>query len=348
VRTAAATDLSAATARPAADALDAPQHREPASEPVESPGFLGQAEHDVIARLRSEALVAVRKGRGGRTLAFKVTLASGIKAYFKPEQSVSSAHWYAEVATYHLDRALGMGRVPPVTSRSFDWRALVPAAGNDRRIPEVSVAADGQVRGALVAWIDEPLIPAKTPPGWENWIRAEPYPRSAVSPYQRPSVLGAALNRAHQRRVESLPPELHYDSAPEIPQAELPAALSDMLILDFLTLNYDRFGGNNVNVLTRGPGGPLIFLDNGDGFSSGPVRRHLCDERLEPLSRFRRRTIEALRAFDIHAFETRLAREPLAPILDAATLAGLAARRTIVLEHVAAQQRRYGDVIYAW
>jgi hypothetical protein len=315
---------------------------------ADGPAFTSQPERELIAQLRSEALLSARKGRGGRSLAFKITLASGIQGYFKPEQSVSSAHWYAEVAAYHLDRALGLGRVPPVTGRRLDWKALLPAAGNDRRIPEVSVAKDGTVRGALVAWLNEPLLPASTPPGWENWVRAEAFPRDAVSPYQRPTVFGAALGRAHQQRLQGLPPELHYQTTPAIPQPELPAALSDMIIFDFLTLNYDRFGGDNVNVLTRGARGPLIFLDNGDGFSAGTIRRHLCDVRLAPLSRFRRRTIEALRAFDIRAFEARLASEPLAPILDAAALAGLAARRTIVLEHVAAQQRRYGDVVYAW
>jgi hypothetical protein len=319
-----------------------------ADELQQKSGFFGQPEPELIAELRSEALIAARKGSGGRTLAFKVTLASGIKGYFKPEQSVSSAHWYAEVAAYHLDRALGLGRVPPVTSRRLEWKTLLSAAGNDRRIPEVSVGKDGTVRGALVAWLNERLVPASTPPGWENWIRAEDFPREAVSPYQRPAVFGAALGRVHRERLQHLPPELFYQSTPAIPQAELPAALSDMIVFDFLTLNYDRFGGQNVNVLTRGAAGPLIFLDNGDGFSAGPVRRHLMDVRLAPLSRFRRRTIDALRAFDIRAFEARLAQEPLAPVLDAAALAGLAARRAIVLEHVAAQQRRYGDVIYAW
>jgi hypothetical protein len=315
---------------------------------LQTPGFLGQPEHELIDQLRSEALVAARKGSGGRTLAFKITLASGIKGYFKPEQSVSSAHWYAEVAAYHLDRALGLGRVPPVTSRRLEWKTLLSAAGDDRRIPEVSVGKDGRVRGALVAWLNERLTPAWTPPGWENWVRAEAFPRDAVSPYQRPAVFGATLGRVHRARLQHLPAEQFYQSTPAIPQAELPAALSDMIVFDFLTLNYDRFGGKNVNVLTLGAGGPLIFLDNGDGFSAGPVRRHLLDERLAPLSRFRRRTIDALRAFDIRAYEARLAEEPLAPILDAAALAGLAARRAIVLEHVAAQQRRYGDVIYAW
>jgi hypothetical protein len=315
---------------------------------ADAASFTGESERELIAQLRSETLLSARKGHGGRSLAFKVTLASGIQGYFKPEQSVSSAHWYAEVAAYHLDRALGLGRVPPVTGRRLDWKALLPAAGNDRRIPEVTVNKDGSVRGALVAWLKEPLVPASTPPGWENWVRAEAFPRDAVSPYQRPAVFGAALGRAHQQRVQGLPPELAYETVPAIPQPELPAALSDMIIFDFLTLNYDRFGGNNVNVLTRGAGGPLIFLDNGDGFSAGTIRRHLCDVRLAPLSRFRRRTVEALRAFDIAAFAARLASEPLAPILDAAALAGLAARRTIVLEHVAAQQRRYGDVVYAW
>ncbi|HEY2734699.1 MAG TPA: hypothetical protein VGI70_11975 [Polyangiales bacterium] len=326
----------------------APLASAPISAEVEPPGFMGRPERALLERLREEPLTAARKGSGGRTLAFKVTLASGLKAYLKPEQSVSSAHWYAEVAAYHLDRALGLGRVPPVTSRSFAWAPLEKAAADDRRIPEVKVGRDGRVRAALVAWLNEPLVPATTPRGWENWVRSEAFPRTTASPYRRPAAYGSALARIHERAVQQLPRELFYETVPAIPERDLPAALSDMIVFDFLTLNYDRFGGDNANVLTLGPNGPLIFLDNGDGFSDGPVRRQLLDERLAPLSRFRRRTIDALRALDMRAFAAGLAREPLAPILDARALAGLAARRAIVLEHVAAQQRRYGDVIYAW
>ena len=45
----------------------------------------------------------------------------GTKAYFKAEQTFSAANWFGEVAAYHLDRMLGLGRVPCVVSREFPW-----------------------------------------------------------------------------------------------------------------------------------------------------------------------------------------------------------------------------------
>jgi hypothetical protein len=298
--------------------------------------------------LRSDAIVGARKGSGGRTLAFKLNLASGISAYYKPEQSVSSAHWYAELAAYYLDRALGLGRVPAVVGRKVAWSSLRAAAGSDVRVPELAIATDGSIRGALIYWLNERLVPAVTPPGWESWLRCEPFGRTTVSPYQRAANYGAALARAHERRQRGETPEAFYETVPTPPSPELPAELSDMIVFDFLTLNYDRFGGDNANILLLGDKGPLVFLDNGDGFSPGPPRRSLLDARLAPLSRFRKRTIEALRSLDMRAFAARLDQDPLAPILDTQALGGLAARREIVLEHVAAQQLRYGDAVFAW
>ncbi len=77
--------------------------------------FLGQPDADRIEALRTEEISEVTKGRGGRSLAFKITLADGTRGYFKPKQTFSAAHWYSELAAYYLDRELGLDRVPPTT-----------------------------------------------------------------------------------------------------------------------------------------------------------------------------------------------------------------------------------------
>ncbi|HEX7479312.1 MAG TPA: hypothetical protein VF331_16010 [Polyangiales bacterium] len=316
--------------------------------PDSASGFLGQSEIAILDTLRTQAIRHARKGSGGRTLAFKLELADGTRAYFKPEQQVSSAHWYAEVAAYYLDRALGLGRVPPVVSRRVRWDQLQSAAEGDRRVPEVKVSADGSVRGALIYWLPKHLVAAETPPGWENWLRIKPFARWAVSPYQASTSYGAALAHAHDQIARGQPGDAYYDDVPLPARPELPAELSDMIVFDFLTLNYDRWGGDNTNVLTLGVAGPLIFLDNGDGFSVGPARRGLLDARLAPLQRFRKRTVEALKALDVRALGERMAHDALAPILDAHMLEGLELRRRALLEHVVEQVRRFGDAVYAW
>ncbi|HEX2678561.1 MAG TPA: hypothetical protein VHM19_18040, partial [Polyangiales bacterium] len=290
----------------------------------------------------------VKKGAGGRTLAFKLTLEDGTQGYFKPEQTVSSANWYAEVAAYHLDRALGLGRVAPVTSRRVAWSALVKAAAGDKREPELIRDKQDSLRGAFIAWLPKKPTAVETPAGWENWVRIEPFARWAVSPYQSSAAYVAALRHVRELAARGAQAPGRYEVIPTPSSEDLPAALSDMLVFDFLTLNYDRWGGDNTNVLTLGAGGPLIFLDNGDAFSAGPSRRGLMDSRLAPVQKFRKRTIEALRKLDVAALGERLNADPNGPILDENAMAGLAVRRQAVLEHVAAQQQRFGDAVFAW
>lgn len=310
-------------------------------------GFMGRPEATLIDRMLNSGIVRIKPGSGGRSLAFKLYFEDGSRGYFKPEQSFSGSHWYAEVAAYYLDRALGLGRVPPVVSRRLAWAPLSEAAGDDRRTREVTRAEDGTVRGALVSWIEDKLKPASTPAGWENWIRVENYPVYGVTPYQRPSQYAAALNDRKGRMAEGRDGVSYYKEVPAADGGDRPAELSDMIVFDFLTLNIDRWGGDNVNVLTL-DGGPLIFLDNGAGFSVGPHRRGLMDDRLHECQRFRRSTIDALRTLDMQRLARRLTRDPQGPILNDGMIEGIDVRRKAVLQYVAELEKKYGPAVLPW
>lgn len=310
--------------------------------------FLGESDDLILDRLRNAEPVKIKRGGGGRSLGFKLKFEDGSKAYFKPDQAFSGANWYSEVASYHLDRELGMGRVPPVISRSFPFALLERAAGTDRRVAELHIREDGTLPGALVHWLTESLQPAVTPPGFENWLRVEPFARWSVSPYKRPAEYAKALRHNMDLVRSGKPGEAFYDQTPERPSAEFAKALSDMMILDFLTLNIDRWGGDNANVLTMGDARRLIFLDNGAGFSPGPPTRGLMDDRLAPVQRFRRRTVQALRHLDLARLWARLDGEALMPILSDELREGIAVRRDKVLAHVAAMERSFGDAVYTW
>lgn len=307
------------------------------------PGFLGAPEAALRHALAHTPIARVKKGKGGRSLAFKLTLRDGHAGYYKPEQTFSGTIWFAEIVAHALDRALGIGRVPPVVSRRVPWSKLELAAGDDRRAAEIIRAQDGTVRGALIAWLDEPLVPAPTPPGWENWIRVEPFGKHAITPFQRAAEYVEQVELYKERLAEGKGMPAYYTEAPAPARADLPGALSDMLVLDFLLMNIDRFGGGNGNILTLGEGGPLIFLDNAAGLSVGPHRRSLPDQRFFPCQRFRKQTIEALERLDVAAFGARLERDPLAPLLTPSLLEGIAERRRAVLEHVAALRAQHGD-----
>lgn len=326
----------AATEIPAPPPITPPVETEPFAR------FLGQDETAQRRSLATEAVAEIERGRGGRSLAFKLTLADGTEGYFKPEQSFSAAHWYSEVAAYYLDRELGFGRVPPIVGRRLDWAPLRAVARRDERVSEVVVADDGTVRGAFVWWVTGGLDVLQLGRGWERWVRAQP--GLAFTPYQRVRAYRAEVN-GHPLEPEEAE---NQRRAGEPDTEDRAAELSDMIVFDFLTSNVDRWGGGFTNVRTRGDGGSLVFLDNGAGFWLGRNRLWVMDRRLDTLQRFRRSTVEALQAFDIERYERRLATDALAPILNERQLAGVEERRLAVLEHVTEMERRFGAEAIPW
>ncbi|MGD8317329.1 MAG: hypothetical protein PVH21_00575 [Myxococcales bacterium] len=303
-----------------------------------SPAFLGEPDAPRVAALRHQPIAEVEKGRGGRSLAFLITLEDGTKGYFKPKQTFSAAHWYSEVAAYYLDRELGFGRVPPTTGRRLAWSDLESAAHGDRRVSELRVDADGTLQGAFIWWIPEPLKRLRMGRKWERWVRVQK--TLPITPYQRPVDYRSDLNGRPGVR-EATDPRRPEAGRPDLEGR--PAELSDLIVFDYLTQNVDRWGGDFTNVRTRGPGGPLIYLDNGAGFWLGQQRLGLMEARLKALQRFRRSSIEAVRQLDVERFAERLRSDPLAPVLNQRQLQGLEQRRVAVLEHVQAMIDRFGE-----
>ena len=316
----------------------------PGSAEAPEPAFLGEPDGVRIASLRESPIAEVKKGKGGRSLAFRITLEDGTKGYFKPKQTFSAAHWYSEVAAYYLDRALGFGRVPPTTGRRFGWDELKGAAGNDDRVAELGIEPDGTLKGAFVWWIPEPLKRLRMGRQWERWVRVQR--TLSITPYQRPVDYRADLNRRPGVR-EATDPSRPLAKSPDTETR--PAELSDLIVFDYLTQNVDRWGGDFTNVRTRESGGPLIYLDNGAGFWLGEQRLGLMEARLRALQKFRRSTVEAVRALDVDAFARRLVRDPLAPVLTEKQLEGLRQRRQALLDHVESLVARYGEAaVLAW
>jgi hypothetical protein len=383
------TPRAAADVRPAARPDAGPRLRDagprdtgPATEPVlpterSAPRidmrgeFLGEPDGPRRLALARQEIAEIERGSGGRSLAFKITLADGTKGYFKPEQTFSAAHWYGEVAAYYLDRELGLGRAIPTIGRRFEWPRLRPFAVGDPRFDELIIEehergpSDDTIRGAFVWWVSDGLTTLRLGVGWERWIRQAGGFTDRLTPFQRPRGFADAMAA---RRGEQLPsndpalqrpeigdePEEPRPRAGEPDRPDRPAELSDMILFDYLIHNVDRWGGNFTNVRTRGPRSeqanhPLVYLDNAAGFSPTMGRSGLMDARLRACQRFRRRTVEAIRTFDIRRYERRLATDPLAPVLTPRQLEALESRRQWLLEHVAATEERYGlEAVYPW
>jgi len=311
----------------------------PPAQAVREDRFFEHRDAPIRRALSRGDVSEVRRGHGGRSLSFRITLDDDTEGFFKPAQSFNGMNWTAEIAAYHLDRELGFGRTAPSVARSVSHEDLARAAASDARVDELRPAEDGSIQGAFIWWVPERLRPVALPDGWERWLLIEGEPPE-VSPFQRPGAYRRARAAGRTRSVPAAP-------APDV--EDRPAEMSDLIVFDYLTNNLDRWGGHNTNIRTVGEGGPLMFLDNAAAFTLGRARIPLMDRRLHQVQRFRRETIDAVRDLDVEAFQARLAADPLAPTLSERQLANLEVRRRHLLEHVDGLVERHGeDAVYAW
>ena len=266
-----------------------------------------------ITRLATAEIVELSPNKGGGSVSLKAKLSDGKKAAIKLQQSGHPTDPRAEIAAYHLDRLLGFGRTAVVVGRSFavaDLRAALVSGGADaaflERFDRVLIAPEGRIAAALVAWHTAPLTPEEAAPAWASALES------------KEAVTGDALSRL--------------------------AEWSDLTVFDFLVDNPDRLSGGNVLRLDKG--GPLVFLDQGAAFGKNRLAQKLTlKDRLDKVCRFRKDTLSALTGKGESLGEQlrkSLSADPLAPVLDAAQLAGVDDRAKLLAAHVRACKSRLG------
>ena len=327
------------TIETAAVEIEAPDagESEPDAAVIALDSFFGREDAPLLDVLAHSDLARVERGSGGRSLAFRLTFSDGSRGYFKPPQTFSGSHFFAEIAAYHLDRMLGLGRVPPTIGRRLAWDPLREIAAGDERVAEAIVDRD-HVCGSLSYWVPERLVPIQLGLGWEAWARFGPAP--AVSPFQRARVY--ASQAAGEMPVSDVS-DLRRASA-TLDTSDRAVELSDLVLFDYLTENIDRWGGDYTNVRTRGPGGELVFLDNAAGFIDSPqASPSFMDARLHAVQRFRRSTIDAIRGFDVEAYRARVEADVCAPILTDRMYTQLEERRATLLAHVDRMIAEHGE-----
>lgn len=298
--------------------------------------FFEHPDRPIRQALADQPIESVERGFGGRSLGFRITLADGTRAYFKPAQSFSGMSWQAEIAAFHLDRELGLGRTAPSIGRRVALDALLEAAGDDPRVEELQ-PEDGHIDGALIWWVPDRLHALPLPDGFERWLRIDDA-LPPITPYQR-----ANLYREQAAALTEDTPPREVPEPPDPDREDRPSELSDLIVFDYLIHNGDRWSSNRSNLRIVGEGGPLMFLDNAAGFTMRRPRTPLMDARLTGVQRFRRATIAAIRRLSLRRFERRLDRDPRAPLLDPEQLEHFAARREALLEHVDGLIAQFGE-----
>ena len=272
-------------------------------------GFLGLDDEALLARVCRSPIERIERNRGGSTVSFRVWLAGGMRALFKPQQRAEVANFRAELAAYRLSRVLEMRRVPPACGRTVSRDMLQHAADASgdtafsQRVMTELLGRTGDVPGAMLYWVPGALEPV---PGTERYVQL----------------------------LDLSQPLAHDDTS-------LAAELSTLLLFDFVEDNVDRWSGGNI-LRQRSPAGEppgvMLFMDNGASFSAlnGGLGARPSDQnaRLDRVQRFSPTFVRALRRLTAASLQAAMAEDPLGPCLSSAQIDALLTRRDRVVAHV--------------
>jgi hypothetical protein len=280
--------------------------------PAEVPRtYLGRSEDEWIRRMATQPVVHVGERFHSTLNVWRIDLGDGIEISFQPAQEHLETFWRREIASWHLVRLLGIRhRAPPVVGR----RIAASTFGRDARRTGLIVDRNGMVVGSAAAWVPvlqrvNMHVPAARAL-WARWVNPEfPLPSDART-----------LERARQ--------------------------VAEVLVLDYLAANYDRW--NCCNIMADA-NGDLVFRDNDAGWvpsvinnlgSPGVVRR------------LPRSLYEALQRATPEALRTSIEGDPESArgaLIPAESYVGYERRRTALLAHVRRAIARYGEAaVFPW
>lgn len=252
---------------------------------------------------------------GGIALKVMLRYQDGTRAVFKPDQTLYSARFGAEIAAHRLAVHLGVRMVPTACERRIPFAALLELTDapehsvlRARMEKELRRDADGSVRGATIAWVRRVReLPASLRSTWGPWLRP-----------------GAPIPAGEKLRTSDV---------------------ADLTLLDLLFNNPDRYSGGNL--LEDLDTGRLLMIDNGADFRPVPtLHRSFHRSALAMLGRVRAptyRRIQALRLATVQALLARPVPGGSSFYLTPGELRALFARRNALVEHIERLRRTSGD-----
>lgn len=280
----------------------------------------GDLTHEaLLGRLRGDAITQLRPV-GTTSVVLRVRSGEETLGAFRPAATTHPRGHLHEIAAYRVAELLGLDNVPPTVSRTLltnELQRTLDPSFEDRwpDLRERLVAdGDGRVRGSMTYW-----IPVMRELGLDQ-----------------PDVLrewSAKLRQGARMESSDFPLTLLRD-------------LSNCVVFDYLIGNTDRFSGANVQGL---PDRSRLFIrDHNLAFFSEltAARRDRLRVSLERSQRFSRRTVTQLTRMTRESLGAALARDPLhtpaAPLLAAAQVDALFARRSTLLSYIGALVDEHG------
>ena len=252
------------------------------------------------------------KSIGHTSVVFRLDLASGRRAVFKPASRRGPLRYKGEIAAYRLGGALGIPFVPRAFFRALDARALGAAiatgnAASAELYAKEAIVSGPVVKGALIPWIDNlGFVELERDTSWKIWLR-----RDGTMPDDQ---------RTRAREI------------------------SILVCFDFLTGNWDRWSGGNVGLDKAS--GMLLFIDNDGAFFEVPPTDALQRNKrlVASVDRFSRGFVEAVRALDDDALDRAIGEEsPGVALLSPKALAGVHQRRKDLLAIIDAKRSDAND-----
>jgi hypothetical protein len=309
-------DADADTSAPRVDASAAPRVDASAAAQLDPAAYLDGA-------------VRAGKSIGNTSVVFKLELASGKKAAFKPASRRGPTRFKGEIAAYRLAEALGVPNVPPALPRSFGRAeldgALGGAATKAGQLLASEVLADGgRVHGAIIPWIDRlEMLPLEADPLWSSWR--------------------AWLRKDGDFSAGSGAPTGTLGLLDEAARRDLAAQISTLVAFDYLTGNWDRWSGANVGWDAERH--RVLFLDNDGAFFETPPKEALAkNQRLvDGVDRYSRSFVARLRALDESTIARALDGGNTFAALPAKVALAVASRRAALLGAVDAKIAANGE-----
>jgi len=267
--------------------------------------FLGMSDELLLDRVQNQDIVATKLNRGGSSLSFRLDLADGSRAAFKPAQTNLQTIPRKEIAAYRIARLLGLHAVPPAAPRRVSRKELLdnlhPKSQPDlpRILSETIFDRAGKTAGMVQYWI----------------------PRIVDSGLDTPE--GLARTRRWLTIGNPVPRE-DWDMA---------AQVSSNIVFDFIIANPDRHSGGNMKM---SPDGSLLYyMDNTMAFflsHQGPPGNR---SQLAGTQRFSNGLFDALGRITEEGLREALGRSaPAGEILTPAEIRAVVARRRFVAQHI--------------
>jgi hypothetical protein len=277
--------------------------------------FLGMDDEMLLERVRRQPILRMKLSKGGSSLSFRVELADGSRAAFKPAQTNFQTIPRKEVAAYRLNRLLGLNAVPPAAPRMVSRDEMFAHLHPDSLAALPRIRAEtifnpmGKTAGVIMYWV----------PGIKDLDQDSP----------------AGIHQSLQWLTQGQPIPVDKRS--------IAAQLSQLVVFDFLTSNPDRFSGGNMK--TSSDGSRLLFMDNTMSFFIEPEGNERTRSTLQRTQRFSRQLYQSLDRISVPTLERilALASENDYQILTPSEIRAVVSRRDLVKRHIDSLVASYGN-----